>query len=443
MNNIVDYYYTILFNNLFSYSLLFLYITNEQYCRIVINNNTMILKDELSEIIRRQKEEISRLELGTIRTKLNDIAFASNHAIIITGIRRSGKSTLLKQIFSRIKSFNYLNFEDIRLTSFTVEDFPKLFELFNETSKSEYYFFDEIQNIPGWEKFIRELIDKKKKVILTGSNASMLSRELGTKLTGRHLRYELFPFSYNEFLSYTKSSNSLNSFGKYFESGGFPEYLSSNNNQILQELFRDIIERDIIVRYKIRHTKLLKELAIYLLTNAGREFSYQSLRKIFNLSSPNTIISAVGYFEECYLFFVVHKFDYSYRKQLINQKKLYSIDLAFIRANTSSLNKDSGPLFENLIFLNLKSKYNEVFYYKDSRECDFITKDNNNKLRAFQVCYNLTQENKDREIEGLVEALNYIKSEKGVIITYSQEDNFKIDEKNIEVVPAYKWMTEN
>lgn len=258
----------------------------------------MILKSTLLETIKSQKENLLHSDRGIEREKLKEIKISAGLASIITGIRRAGKSTLLLQLTKSMDDFNYLNFEDVRIFGLDQKDFNRLDEVFSAEGTSNYYLFDEIQIIEGWERYVRTLLDRKKKVILTGSNASMLSKELGTKLTGRCLKYDFIPFSYSEFLKLTRQKMTTESFNNYLYLGGFPEYLKIGNEQILQELFNDIIIRDITVRYGLRNPKLVKELALYLLSNVGKEFSYQSLKKLFNLGSVNTIISIVGYFDK-------------------------------------------------------------------------------------------------------------------------------------------------
>jgi predicted AAA+ superfamily ATPase len=236
----------------------------------------------------------------------------------------------------------------------------------------------------------------KKTVVITGSNASLLSKELGSKLTGRHLRYELFPFSFKEALSLWNVKPSLQSFEKYLQTGGMPEYLKLLNDMILQELFNDIIARDITVRYNLRNPKLVKELALYLLSNVGKEFSFQKLRKMYDLGSVNTVISLIGYYEDSYLLFTVPQFDFSLRSRQVNAKKVYAIDTGFISANSVSFSQDKGRILENLVFIQLKRFGREVFYFKKDNECDFITRDKNKKLELFQVCFELNEENKAR-----------------------------------------------
>ena len=402
----------------------------------------MILKGTLLETVKSQKENLLNSDRGIERDKLKDVQLTAGFASIITGIRRAGKSTLLLQLIQKITNFNYLNFEDVRIFGFDHKDFNRLDEVFSAESNSNYYLFDEIQVVVGWERYVRSLLDKKKIVVLTGSNAAILGRELGTKLTGRHLKYELMPFSYPEFLKLTKQKMSYTSFEDFVNRGGFPEYLKIDNEQILQELFNDIIIRDITLRYNLRNPKLVKELALYLLSNVGKEFSYQGLKKLFNLGSVNTIISIVGYFENSYLLFTIPQFDFSYRKQVANKKKVYSIDTGLIKANSVSFSQDKGRMLENIVFTQHKRMGLEVFYFKKERECDFITRDSRKELNAYQVCFELNEDNRDREVNGLIEALNYLKQKVGFILTLDQHDELELNSKKIIVKPVFTWMKE-
>ena len=402
-------------------------------------SSLMILKETLLEVVKTQKENLFKTDFGTPREKLKEIKLVSGLAIIISGIRRAGKSTLLRQLTNKMKNFHYINFEDLRIYGFKLEDFQRLEEVFLSFSKSNIFLFDEIQNVEGWEIYVRALLDKKKTIIITGSNASLLSKELGTKLTGRHLKYELFPFSYSEYLHNKNKKPSINSFINFFTLGGFPEYLRLKEKMILQELFNDIIARDITVRYNLRNSKLVKELALYLLSNIGKEFSYQNLRKIYELGSVNTVISLVGYYEDSYLFFTVPQFDYSYRKQLKNPKKIYAVDSGLIEANSVSFTQDKGRILENIVVLHLKRLGKEIYYFNKQKECDFITREIDKKFSAFQVCYELNDENKNREINGLIEATDYLQIKTGTILTLKQNDKININDKWILVLPVWKW----
>jgi len=401
----------------------------------------MILKDTLKGIVRSQREEISNFDYGIERENVAKIEPNVSFAVIISGVRRCGKSTLLRQLIKKLNGFYYFNFEDPKAINFEVGDFQKLNEVFKEEYGSHYYyFFDEIQNVHQWELFVRAMLDKDKKIIITGSNASLLSKELGTRLTGRHLRYELFPFSYREFLNFTNKKPNINSFQHYFIKGGFPEYLKFNNAQILQELLNDILVRDIAVRYNIRSIKTLKEMALYLITNIGKEFSYNLLKRTFDLGSTNTVIDFVSYFEDSYLLFTIQKFDYSLKKQLVNPKKIYSIDNGLSNANSTSFSGDKGRMLENIVFINLRKKYKEIFYFQEKNECDFVVKQGTNIRNAIQVCYDLNEDNKKREINGILGAMKKFKLKEGLILTYDQEDKIKTDNSKIIIMPVWKWL---
>ncbi|MBW2984324.1 ATP-binding protein [Candidatus Woesearchaeota archaeon] len=403
----------------------------------------MILKDTLREIIKSQQQELLLLEEGVKREKLGLIDLSLPYAVILSGIRRCGKSTLLRQLMKKTGKCYFINFEDPRLVDFEVSDFQKLKEAFKEEyGDRNCYFFDEIQNIQKWELFVRSLLDKKIKVVITGSNASLLSRELGTRLTGRHVRHELFPFSFKEMLIFFNKKANINSFEEYLKKGGFPEYLKYLKAEILHELLNDVIERDIIVRHKLRESKVIKEMAVYLLTNIGKEFSYNSLKKIFDLGSTNSVIAFISYFENSYLLFTVPKFAYSLKRQLINPKKVYSIDNGLSNVNSVSFSSDRGRMLENIVFLHLRRKYNEIFYFKEKNECDFAVKEKDAIIKSIQVCYELTEDNKQREIDGLIEAIEMFKLKEGLILTYKQEDEFKVNNKKITVKPVWKWLLE-
>jgi len=401
----------------------------------------MIIKDTLLEIVKSQSMYIEQVKNLIDRTLLPSVNLQTNHAIIISGIRRCGKSSLMRLLMNKFDSFHYFNFEDSRASDFELSDFEKLYEIQNELiSNCDMFFFDEIQNIEGWERFVRTLLDRKKRVFITGSNSSLLSFELGTKLTGRHLSYELFPFSFSETLTFLNMTANIDSFEKYLNNGGFPEFLKNSDTKTLQELFNDILYRDIFVRHSIRNVKVLKNLTLYLISNVSKEFSYNSLKNQFELGSTNSVISLIQYLEECYMIFTISKFDYSFKKQLNSPKKIYCIDTGLLRANSVSFSSDFGRVLENIVFIELRRSGNEIFYYKEKNECDFVIKTSEKITDAYQVCYKLTEDNKTREMNGILEALNKFGLQKGLILTYNQDDNFEIEGKLIEVVPVWKWL---
>lgn len=321
--------------------------------------------------------------------------------------------------------------------------FEKLVEIFaEEFGDSKFYLFDEIQNIQNWEIFIRSGLDRDRRFLITGSNASMLSSELGTRLTGRHLNTELFPFSYKEVLSIKNETPGPESFKNYLTDGGFPEYVKYGKSEILRELLNDIIQRDIVARYKISSSKILFEMAIYLLTNSGKEFTYNALKKTFGLGSVNTAISFVSYLEESYLLFSIRRFDSSLKKQLVNPKKIYSIDNGLSQANSVSVSSDLGRLLENTVFIQLRRKHKDIFYFRMTGECDFVVKEKNRIIMAVQVTYSLSEDNKGRELKGLMEAVEFFKLSEGLLLTFDQEDYFRVGNKTIHVKPVWKWMME-
>ncbi len=401
----------------------------------------MILKETLRKIVAGQRAELESFEYGIKREELDRIRLELPYAIIISGVRRSGKSTLLHQLLGKISKFYYLNFEDIRLIDFEPSDFEKLDEIFHEEyGDSQVYLLDEIQNVKHWEIFVRSRLDKRKQFIITGSNASLLSRELGTRLTGRHLNVELFPFSYKEILLLKKEKASPKSFEHYLNKGGFPEFAKYEKAESLRELLSDILHRDIVSRHNIREIKALQEMAVYLLTNVGKEFSYNSLKRIFGFGSVNTPISFVSYMEDSYLLFTIPKFDYSLKKQLINEKKVYSIDNGLSVANTVSYTSDKGRMLENAVFIGLRRAYKDIYYFKEKGECDFLVKEGGRIKMAIQVTYEMNEENKRRELNGLLEAMGKFGLNEGLIITFNQEDEINIRGRKIVLKPVWKWM---
>ena len=401
----------------------------------------MLLKSTIEEVYQSQKELLTNYNTGWERELLHKIKLDTDFISIITGIRRSGKSTLLKQLMEkRIKQYCFLNFEDPRLSGFDLQDFEKLDEIFSKEHGSPYYVFDEIQNVPQWEKFIRYKQDTGTKIILTCSNASLLSRELGTQLTGRHLDYELFPFSFSEYLNATKNKANAKSLEEYIKEGGFPGYLKYKDKNILFHLTDDIIYRDIAVRYGIKNDRLLKQILVYLLTNSAKLFSYNKLKNLFALGSPNTIIDYISFFENSYILFTIPKFSYSLKKQIYNPKKVYAIDTGLINLLSASFSQDKGRQLENIVFLYLRRKYRDIYYYSETNECDFIVKNNKNIISAYQVSYVLNKDNLNREINGLLEAMKTINLSQGTIITLDQSDKFVIDNKVINVIPAWQFI---
>lgn len=417
-----------------------------------------INKHELKQIIAEQEDmredkTVERAALETIRGYLN-----LPQAVIIAGIRRSGKSTLLRQIMADLKGkYYYFNFEDERLINFKAKNFNDLYEALMEMhGDKEIFFFDEIQNIVGWERFVRRLQDKGKKFFITGSNATLLSHELGTRLTGRYVDYVLYPFSFAEFLRWRGDKFVQNDFlhsarrveikrlfNDYFLSGGMPEYVRFGSNEALKNVYESIIYRDIMTRYELKDEIALRQLCVYLFSNLSVPFSYRALQEMLRLGSMNTAKSYIQYLENSFLFFTVNKFDFSYRKQILSPKKAYCIDIALARVLGFSFSENKGRLLENIVFLELKRRGFDVFYYlnKTGKEVDFISRKDNKVNGAIQVCWSLTDEKtREREIGNLLEALAELKLKEGFILTEDEEDEIKIKGVKINILPVYKWL---
>jgi uncharacterized protein len=377
--------------------------------------------------------------------------------IIISGIRRSGKSTLLSQIRANKSTESYyVNFDDERFVQFTVDDFQSLYESFIELFGSKNtFFFDEIQNIKGWERFIRRLHNERKKIYITGSNASMLSKELGTHLTGRHISFSLYPFSFKEFLQFkqhpypnlqrlTTEQKSLlkKMFNEYLEKGGLPEYLQTDKEEYLKTLYENILYRDIITRYKLPNERTIKEVVYFAVSNIGKEISFNSLRKLTGLTSATTIKEYFEYLENSYLTFLVPRFNPSLKKQIYYNKKIYFIDMAMVKILGFRTSDDTGRILENLVFLQLKRENKEIFFHKEKYECDFLIRDGTSIGEALQVTQNLSK-NREREIQGLMEALNQYNLSQGFILTTDQEEIIHQKGKKIIVLPIWKWLLHN
>jgi uncharacterized protein len=399
----------------------------------------MISSSQLEEIIVSQSSAIKEKNAGTKRALATKITQIQGFASIITGIRRCGKSTLMLQILDKQNDkILFLNFEDIRLSGFELADFSTLIGLIEKKGYTHLY-FDEIQFVPSWELMVRTCLDKNLQVTITGSNAAMLSIELGTKLTGRHLSAELFPFSYAEFLKFKEKENDLESFSEYLSSGGFPDYIRTGNGQILRHLLDDILARDIAVRYAVRDINSLRQLCVYLISNIGKPFSATKIKGMFGLNAPSTILDYLSYFEKSYIFQYVPKFSYSIKVQIRNPKKVYAIDLGLFTENSISFSEELGRRLENAVYLFLRTQTKEIYYFQEAKECDFVVFINGTLDKLVQVCYTLDAHNLKRETDGLLEAMNYFGLQEGYLLTHSQTDEFIVENKKISVIPAWRY----
>jgi predicted AAA+ superfamily ATPase len=400
----------------------------------------MLVKSDIQKIAEAQFEIISSADTGYIREIFPVITPATKHALILTGIRRCGKSTLMYQLINeKYNDVFFLNFDDPRLYGFENNDFPRLDEVIRESGK-KILFFDELQGIQGWERYVRQKLDENYRILITGSNAFLMSEELGTKLTGRYLSKELFPFSYSEFTRYKSLKADEDSMSLYMQIGGFPEYLKNENPEILATLFDDIIIRDIVARYGIRDIKTLKRLALYLISNTGKPVTGSKLKHSVGISATSTIMEYFSHLESVYLFYFVPRFSFSIKSQMINPRKVYSADVGLITVNSASFSDDRGRKLENLIFNYLRQYTKDIYYFLDKNECDFIITPRGKKPLAIQVCHTLDRDNIERELNGLYSALRVLKINQGIIVTFDQTDRFTSKKMTADVVPAYKFL---
>ena len=420
-------------------------------------------REDLYTVLFRQQKEFEEEDTPLIKRELLGKALKLiplKLPVIITGVRRCGKSTLLKLIKDELKlkekSYLYVNFNDEMLTEFSIEDFQKIIDFLNEQEYSEncFLFIDEIQEAVGWEKWI-DRIKQKYTIFITGSNSKLLSKEISTVLTGRSVNLNLTPFSFREFLT-AKNVNLKNwkldlkvqskirtELKEFLEVGGFPKRVVSEQNIVISELYENILYRDIISKFNKNITKSLKEISAYLLSNPSSLTGLRALSKMAEIKNISTVKSILDSFENAFLFFFINKFDYSIKKQIQNPRKAYCIDHGFIATLGFRTSENKGKLLENLVAIEFKRRSKEIFYYSEKNECDFVIKEGTKIIQAIQVCYNLTEQNKERELNGLLESLKKFKLKEGIILTYDQEDEFEIEKKRIIVKPVWKWLLEN
>ncbi len=403
----------------------------------------MITKQIFSNIIESQQNVINAKKTGIERELLSQIPQVSGFASIITGLRRCGKSTLQLQVKKKFfpNEGLFLNFEDPRLAGMLIGDLDRLYSEII-ARKTKVLFFDEIQIVEGWEIFVNQLLREDFLIYITGSNASLLSKELGTHLTGRHFSTELFPFSYLEFLQFKKLKASEETFNDYVQKGGMPDYLRTNYNKYLNDLLDDILIRDIAIRHNIRDVNSLRQLTIYLMSNIGNLASANKLKGMFGIKSSTTILDYFSFLQDAYLIEFVPLFDYSLKKQIRNPQKIYVLDLGIYHQNKIIFSPNEGHILENVVYLHLRRLGKEVFYFQGKGECDFVATNKGIVNELYQVCSEINALNIEREVNGLFEAMDFLNKEVAYIITQNQTDTFKKDKLTIKAIPAWQWINE-
>ncbi len=414
-----------------------------------------------------------KLETGVPRRL--QIKPIQNKATVCIGARRSGKSTFLFQIIRRLldegvppENILYLNFFDDRLHSlekdnlrFVIEAY---FSIYPEKKNTEkiYCFFDEIQVVKGWEPFVDRLMRTENcEVYLTGSSAHMLSKEIATQMRGRALSWELFPFSFQEFLAYKGIDSNLpfstkkrlfiqKAFEEYWETGGFPEVAGLDRYlriKIHQEYLTAILFRDLIERYDISHPRAVTDLAHRLIDNIASLYSINSLSgflKSLGHKAPKSAVSDyLEWFEDAYFLFTVRLYDSSITRSKVNPKKIYCVDHALVNSVSSGILLNYGHLLENLIFTALRRMTPDIYYYKtkSNLEIDFILLQQNRIHFLAQVCETICDpKTRKREVNALSEAMSELNLNSGMIITRNEEENIEIENGTIKVLPAWNFL---
>lgn len=415
---------------------------------------------EIRAILLEQFQEFWGRETGVERTRLTalDQAAPLPHAVIVSGLRRVGKSTLLAQMAHKLgqDAFYYLNFEDDRFLGFQPEDATLLYQTLVEVfGERRIFLVDEIQNIPGWERFVRRFIDMGFKFYITGSNASLLSRELGTRLTGRYVPIELFPFSFGEFLRFrgealpdlqrltTAERARLNALLEtYLRAGGIPDALKYPQLPLLRSLYEDVLYRDIAARYRIETLTALRELAFYLMSNPATRLSFNKTKEQLRLGSVNTVKSYIEYMENAWLVFTVNVYDFSVRRQQIAPKKVYAIDTGLANTIGFHFSSDRGKLLENLVFLALRRQSGDIFYLvtPGGFEIDFYLPE---KGQLIQVAQNMRHPlTRERELRALQNAMGTVKIESALILSEASDDSLDLQGIPIQVRSFAEWLLE-
>lgn len=404
----------------------------------------------LDRLINDQRTEFLARAPGTHREVDWTGQLSPERILAVTGIRRAGKSTLLRQIAEkRGEDFVYMNFDDIRLSGFSGGDYETLLSILSLAREGTVFLFDEIQMAPSWERFARRMHDIGRTLVITGSNSSILSDDLGSHLTGRYLVRDIYPFSFREYLVHrgclpdeprttAKASLLLKHGIDYLEKGGFPEYLGNPRRELLENIFRDIIVRDVIARHGIQEKQGIRDLALFLVSNAGARISYGKLASNLGFRSATSVKDYLGYMEDVYLLFQLRRFDWSLKKSMLSPRKVYPVDNGLSGAVAFRTSPDYGRRLETAVFIDLKRR-GQVWYFSGKRECDFVTRSDTG-YRCIQVCWHLDGDNRARELAGLTEAMEFFEESNGTIVTLDQEDSISTGQGQlIEVIPYWRW----
>jgi len=375
---------------------------------------------------------------------------------VITGPRRAGKSFFAIHMLNRLGSFGYVNFDDERLMG--VKDYDNIVNAVNSLyKKPKYLLLDEIQNLDKWELFVNRLQRQGHNLVITGSNSRLLSKELATHLTGRHLSINIFPFSFKEFLNLEDNelteSEIKDRLFSYLSYGGYPEPLVKklDHRDYLSTLFDSVIYKDIVKRFRIRSVQGIEDLALYLISNNAREFSYNALSKVTKCRSVHTVEKYLSYLEEAFLFFRLNRFSFKVKEQISSNKKIYCIDNGFVHAKAFKFISEFSRLYENIVAVELKrlemDRNVKIYYWKSEQqeEVDFVVKEGLKVKQLIQVCYNVEDiKTRKRETRALIKASKKLRCNNLFVITEDYEAEEQAEwfgiKRKIRFMPLWKWL---
>jgi len=424
------------------------------------------------DIFKRLIIDAQEREYPSVKERDLKLPFEPSRIITIIGARRTGKTYLL---FSMIKKLReklsrkvsvYINFEDDRLFPLKINELDQLldayYELYPEMKEQKvYFFFDEVQNVEGWERFVRRVYDTENCYIyITGSSSKMLSKEIATSLRGRSLSYEVFPYSFREYLrirqvdidfhSSKKTAAIRHELMQYLETGAFPELIHMEpmeRHQALEQYIDLMLYRDIIERYKISNHQLLRYLLKFLLINCGNPVSINKIYHDFRSQgwslSKNSLYEYLGYLEEAYTLFSVLKYSNNIRERQRNPRKIYALDIGLKRAVSPTA--DMGRLYEMVVFQQLRRHYHPIYYWQGKQEVDFIVPEHDQSTsQLVNVCYDINDHHTNkREINGLNEAMDKLNISNSTLISGSVEKELTVGNKTITIIPLWKWLLEH
>ena len=418
---------------------------------------------DIEKVLLEQQDELEALEGEVLihRPEEDLINLNSKLAQVVIGVRRSGKSTLC---FNALRKagvhYAYANFDDERLEELETKDLDNVLQtLYKIYGKFDYLFLDEIQNIDGWPLFVNRLLRQRIHIIITGSNAKLLSTELATHLTGRHHKIELFPFSFKDWCSIkdveytrltTKNKGLLSkAYEEYFRQGGFPELISGEENpkEYISTLIDNIISQDIKKRYKIRNIDALKRLANHILNETPTLIVKETLQNIIGIKSERTLGNYLMYLNQTYLISTISKYSSRSRERARNEKS-YAIDVAFMDKRENAFSGENlGWRLETIVYLELlrrkASTENDIYYYQGrSAEADFVVCDGNKTLAVYQVSHDISNEKtRKREIKGCIAGAKATKCDNLFLITDHESEVIEEDGYTIQVIPIWEWLT--